>query len=82
MKLYTALNDTNNITITIWSSNNDYVNVDMLRKLIFSFGLDKVYIDVPDELSDKLDLSNVPDKASITILHVSVIILCLIWANL
>lgn len=55
--LVRSINDTNDSTLTIWSSENDYVDVDKLRKLIFSFGLDRVYLDVPEELSSKLDLS-------------------------
>ncbi|XP_023177236.1 protein FAM151B isoform X2 [Drosophila hydei] len=54
--LVAAVNDTNESTLTIWSSENDYVNVAELRKLIFSFGLDRVYLDVPEELSSQLDL--------------------------
>jgi hypothetical protein len=55
-RLYTSLNATNPITFTIWSSANDNVNVEKLREVIFHFGLDKVYVDVPKELEDKLRL--------------------------
>lgn len=54
--LYQSLNTTNSITFTIWSSENDNVNVDKLRKMIFYFGLDKVYVDVPSKLSSQLRL--------------------------
>lgn len=47
-RLVNAVNEKNNVTLTIWSSSGDSVNVDALRKLIFSFGLDKVYVDVPE----------------------------------
>jgi hypothetical protein len=64
-RLFNSLNDTNPITFTIWSSANDYVDVEKLRKLIFHFGLDKVYVDVPKELEDKLRLDTpVTDTAS------------------
>uniref|UniRef100_A0A1L8EIP2 Menorin-like domain-containing protein n=1 Tax=Haematobia irritans TaxID=7368 RepID=A0A1L8EIP2_HAEIR len=59
--LVKSVNGTNESTLTIWSSQNDYVDVEGLRKLIFSFGFDRIYLDVPDDLSDKLDLSR-PDK--------------------
>lgn len=47
-RLVNSVSQENNVTLTIWSSANDAVNVDSLRKLIFSFGLDRVYIDVPE----------------------------------
>lgn len=55
-RLFNSLNDTNPITFTIWSSANDNVDVEKLRKMIFHFGLDKVYVDVPKELEEKLRL--------------------------
>lgn len=58
--LYKSLNETNHITFTIWSSDADNVNVDNLRDMIFHFGLDKVYVDVPKNLSDKLQLHIAP----------------------
>lgn len=39
--LVNAVNDTNECTLTIWSSQNDYVNIDKLRKFIFSIGFDR-----------------------------------------
>ncbi|XP_019895288.2 protein FAM151B isoform X2 [Musca domestica] len=54
--LVKAVNGTNNSTLTIWSSQNDYVDVAKLRELIFSFGFDRVYLDVPEELSSQLNL--------------------------
>lgn len=51
------LNETNNITLTIWSSKNDFVDIKKLQDLILTFGLDKVYLDVPEEVSNQLDLS-------------------------
>lgn len=63
--LVSQVNKTNkNVTITIWSSPNDKVNIDSLRKLIFSFGLDHVYLDVPEEVSSQLHLENAPGCAS------------------
>lgn len=51
-----------NSTLTIWSSVGDAVNVEKLRNLIRNAGLDKVYIDVPEDLRNKLHLDNVPNK--------------------
>ncbi|KAM7354699.1 protein FAM151B isoform 3-T7 [Cochliomyia hominivorax] len=54
--LVKAVNATNECSLTIWSSQNDFVNIDKLRKLIFSFGFDRIYLDVPEEVSSKLNL--------------------------
>ena len=64
--LYNSLNKTNPITFTIWSSVNDNVDIPKLRKMIFHFGLDKVYVDVPKEVSDQLHLN---DKSSSSTLN-------------
>lgn len=63
--LVRSVKETNDVTLTIWSSANDSVNIDLLRKLIFSFGLDRVYVDVPEEVSSRLDLDvPLPSRAS------------------
>ncbi|XP_053677580.1 protein FAM151B [Anopheles nili] len=56
IRLYCSLKDTNNVTFTVWSSANDAVNVNKLRDFIFSMGLDRTYVDVPDDLYHKLHL--------------------------
>jgi hypothetical protein len=56
--LFNSLKDSNTVTFTIWSSDNDFVDVEKLRKMIFHFGIDKVYVDVPRSLSDKLRLDD------------------------
>lgn len=60
-RLYQSLNGTNPVTFTIWSSANDSVDVEKLRKMIFHFGLDKIYVDVPEQLASQLQL-DVPYK--------------------
>lgn len=61
MDLMSTFNETNSpVTLTIWSGNEDAVDVDKLRDLIFSVGLDKVYVDVPQELADQLKLNEGP----------------------
>lgn len=54
------LNNTmsDDVTLTIWSSEGDLVNVTQLTKLIKDVGVDKVYLDVPDDLKKQLNLSN------------------------
>ncbi|XP_052854450.1 protein FAM151B isoform X1 [Drosophila gunungcola] len=63
-RLVAAVNETNESTLTIWSSDGDYVDVDKLRKLIFGFGVERVYLDVPEELASRLDLGNSDSGAS------------------
>lgn len=62
-ELVETFNDTNAVTLTIWSSKDDAVDVDKLRDLIFSVGLDKVYVDVPEELAEQLHLDDDPNGA-------------------
>lgn len=78
-KLFAALEPTNNVTLTIWSSAGDFVNIEQLRSLIFSFGLDKVYLDVPEEVSSQLDLGNSANSraASFSILGLGLAVLSL-----
>ncbi|KAH8260277.1 hypothetical protein KR026_008801 [Drosophila bipectinata] len=63
-KLVASVNGTNESTLTVWSSAGDYVDVDKLRKLILGFGVSRVYLDVPEELSAELDLGNTRNGAS------------------
>lgn len=49
-------NDPSHVTLTIWSSPHDYVNVPLLRQLIDTIGHHRVYIDVPDSLREELKL--------------------------
>lgn len=57
MDMVSTFNATNDCTLTVWSSVGDSVDVEKLRDLIFSVGLDKVYVDVPEELSSQLRLN-------------------------
>ncbi|EFA02695.2 Protein FAM151B-like Protein [Tribolium castaneum] len=50
--------EVNNCTLTIWSSEGDEVDVPKLRDLIFEYGIKRVYVDVPKDLRDRLDLGN------------------------
>lgn len=55
--LFSRINRTTpDVTLTIWSAPNDYVNVTALRELIVSIGVHRVYIDLPKDLHDKLNL--------------------------
>lgn len=62
--LVDTVGQTNDVTLTIWSSVNDSVDIDLLRKLIFSFGIDRVYIDVPEEVLNHLHLDRITGRAS------------------
>lgn len=57
-KLMNHTRNTNNATLTIWSSETDAVNATNLQNLILSFGVDRVYLDVPQKLASELNLSS------------------------
>lgn len=67
-----AVNATHNSTLTVWSSAGDYVNIEALRRLIFAIGLDRVYLDVPEEVSSQLDLGN-PGSTAASLVHAGVV---------
>ncbi|CAH3869576.1 protein FAM151A isoform X1 [Pieris brassicae] len=45
-----------NSSITVWSSEGDSVEVDRLRALLLTVGLERTYLDVPQELAARLRL--------------------------
>lgn len=45
------------VTFTVWSGQNDTVDEGKLQNFIESFGVSKVYVDVPKDLQDKLNLT-------------------------
>ncbi|XP_045494820.1 protein FAM151A isoform X1 [Colias croceus] len=45
-----------NSSITVWSSEGDPVEVDRLRALLLTVGLERTYLDVPHELAGRLRL--------------------------
>lgn len=45
-----------NSSMTVWSSDGDNVEVERLRALILTVGLERTYLDVPHELAAKLHL--------------------------
>ncbi|XP_041984474.1 protein FAM151A isoform X2 [Aricia agestis] len=52
-----------NSSMTVWSSESDHVEVDRLRALILTVGLERTYLDVPHELAAKLRLPPPDAKA-------------------
>jgi len=69
-RLYTSLNSTNAITFTIWSSDGDFVDIEKLQDFILDVGVNNIYLDVPQEVSDKLNLGSSARK-----------ITCASWIN-
>ncbi|XP_018406885.1 PREDICTED: protein FAM151B isoform X2 [Cyphomyrmex costatus] len=55
---------TGGATLTIWSSEGDYVDAANLSKLIKEVGLNKVYVDVPTDLRNQLNLSGASTMTS------------------
>lgn len=80
-------NNVPNSTFTLWSSNTDAVNANNLREVILNIlGIDRVYVDVPKSLLDKLQLwssdrqrtSSAAPLASVTALFVSMVSMILL----
>lgn len=57
-QLYDVVKEKNPVTYTIWSKNEDKVNATELQQFINSYGIENIYIDLPDDLRKKLDLGN------------------------
>lgn len=62
-QMFRLLEGSKNSTLTIWSSEGDNVNVDNLRKVIADAGLNKIFVDVPDDLKSQLRLNDLPNRA-------------------
>lgn len=62
--LYDHVSKTNRVTFTIWSSETDNVDVKHLQEFILSFGVNKVYVDVPKVLREKLNLTESFDNSA------------------
>lgn len=71
------LSNVSGSTLTIWSSEGDKVNVTNLRKLISSVGLNKVYVDVPEDLQKELHLDTI-SSSSVTQFSCSSLLLVLL----
>nr|XP_034187429.1 protein FAM151B isoform X1 [Osmia lignaria] len=52
-----SANISNDVTLTVWSSEGDAVNAKQLSTLIKDIGVDKVYVDVPEDLMKNLNFS-------------------------
>lgn len=51
-------------TLTIWSAETDSVHVGHLQEMMDAVGLEKIYVDVPRKLREKLNLSGVGRSTS------------------
>lgn len=85
-KLYDHVSKTNkNVTFTVWSHIDDKDQVDQskLQDFISSFGVDKVYVDVPNELKEKLKLepSGASSIAQFGLFNVVALIIALVLRN-
>jgi len=56
VNLFKEISLQNECTFTVWSSPYDFVNISKLKQFILEFGLDKVYLDVPTDIRDQLNL--------------------------
>ncbi|XP_076766119.1 protein FAM151B [Xylocopa sonorina] len=54
-----------NVTLTVWSSEGDKVDAERLSALIKDVGVDKVYVDVPQDLMKNLSLMTGASSANV-----------------
>ncbi|CAL1677891.1 unnamed protein product [Lasius platythorax] len=80
----TLLNTTSlkSATLTIWSSEGDSVDVAKLSKLITEVGVDKVYVDVPEDLKSKLNLSAASTMSPAAMMNLGVSMALLVLARM
>lgn len=65
-----------NSTITVWSSQNDTVDATKLSEMIKSIGLNKVFVDVPADLEAKLQLNGSANLRTASLGVMSSILFC------
>lgn len=80
----TLLNTTSlkSATLTIWSSEGDSVDVAKLSKLITEVGVNKVYVDVPEDLKSKLNLSAASTMSPAAMMNLGVSMALLVLARM
>lgn len=57
----TFMKNNTDLKLTIWSKDGDFVNEEKLSQLILDIGVNKVYLDIPKTLMDKLKFISVPN---------------------
>lgn len=58
IELYNGAKEINPVTFTVYAAKGDDVNAMELQKFIKSYGVENIYMDLPDELRNKLNLGN------------------------
>jgi len=71
-----------NATLTIWSLKDDYVDVAKLSKLIKELGTDKVYLDVPEDLRNQLNLSSASTMTSAVMMNLIASLMFLVLSRM
>lgn len=66
---YNNMTKTNTVTFTVQSQKGDIVDANELKKFIESYGIEKIYIDLHDELREKLNLSSGKGNGASTIVQ-------------
>lgn len=76
-----------NVTMTIWSSHGDQVDTKKLSELITTIGVDKVYVDVPEDVWNNIDLTSGSSTFNFTMmtammLFLSFLFVKMLWSDL
>lgn len=69
------VSNVNHSTLTLWNGDGDYVDIPTLRELIFKLGVNKVYVDLPDDLKMSLHLDQNGGVSNLTSMSVLAFIL-------
>ncbi|XP_014468258.1 PREDICTED: protein FAM151B isoform X2 [Dinoponera quadriceps] len=81
-KLLNGTTTSSNATLTIWSSEGDFVDVAQLKKLMADVGVDKIYLDVPEDLRKQINHSGAPAALGSATMLVTSVVLGLILSTL
>lgn len=57
IKSVNAYQNKNATTITLWTSDNDHIDINKLKEVVNKIGKSKVYIDVPDDIKKQITTS-------------------------
>lgn len=63
-QLKLLVNNITGSTLTLWHGTGDHVEIEPLRKLIGEIGIHRVYVDLPNDIKDKLRLNELPSGVS------------------
>ncbi|KAI4463493.1 menorin (dendritic branching protein) [Holotrichia oblita] len=80
-QMQTLLSNVSGSTLTIWS-NDDIINVTKLNELIMTVGVNKTYLDLPDNIMKQLDLTGDGSALKPTIMMICALLIATLMLQL